>query len=166
MRKGRDQKGNIEEIEQQFERHYPAIQYHFVQFISEHIADCSREFKGDLQQVLILAVIGQVLLQAYLRAGQRIPDEGTASISASRLADVCGIPRETVRRKLKLLEQRGVILRDGDQSWSLTIDNEDAVAKSVLSGLDQRGLKRLAHLYTRITQILQDASKTGGDAGS
>ena len=110
-------KNRSDEIDGAFQDNYPAVQYVYVQFLSEHLADCSREFNGDMQQLLILAVIGQVFIADCMRAkGPPLP-EATNGISASRLADVCRIPRETVRRKLKLLEEKNWICQDGEQSW-------------------------------------------------
>ena len=57
------------EIETAFHDNYPVVQYAYVHFLSEHIADCSREFGGDLQQMLILSVIGQVFITNFMRAG-------------------------------------------------------------------------------------------------
>ena len=43
-----------------FERNYAQVQYHYVQFLTEHLADCARTFSGDLTKVLVLAVLGVV----------------------------------------------------------------------------------------------------------
>ena len=43
---------------------YRAVQYQYLQFLSEHLADCSRSFGGDFDQVVILAVLGQRFLGA------------------------------------------------------------------------------------------------------
>ena len=47
----------IEQIEAQFRAQYPTYQYYFVEFFTEHLADCSRVFGGDLQLMLVLAIV-------------------------------------------------------------------------------------------------------------
>lgn len=147
-------KNRRQSVEQSFQSNYPEVQYCFVQFISEHISDCSREFDGDLQQMCILAVIGQVFLVAYKRSNGAVPTPAPA-ISASRLADVCGIPRETVRRKLKLLEKKGWIQRgDGDHVWTLRWEDDGSRARKDLRDLDRRGQDRLVRAYVELERIV------------
>lgn len=68
--------------------------YGFVEFVSEHLADLSRGFGGDLRAMLILAVIGQVRIAAVTQQARGLPArEEESGITASRLADVIGIPR-------------------------------------------------------------------------
>ncbi len=67
--------------------------YGFVEFVSEHLADLSRGFGGDLRAMLILAVIGQVRIAAVTQQARGLPARDEESgITASRLADVTGIP--------------------------------------------------------------------------
>lgn len=47
---------------------YFVFQYNFVQFFVEHLADISRVFDTDLQSVLVLAVVGQMELEARIRS--------------------------------------------------------------------------------------------------
>lgn len=47
-----------ETVEVAFKRNYPGVQYAFVEFISEHLADVSREFGGDLQLPVLRAALG------------------------------------------------------------------------------------------------------------
>ena len=156
MPKRRRPPGRAEVIEAAFHQNYPAVNYAYIQFFSEHLADCSRMFDGDLQQMLILAVIGQTYLEAYTRAGAH-PEQSTA-INASRLADVCGIPRQTVRRKLELLEQKNWIRQDGERSWTVAVDGDVATARLALDGLTQRAMARLAKLHATLERV---ASETG-----
>lgn len=140
-------------------RNYRGYQYRFVEFFVEHLADVSQVFRGDLQQVMVLAIIGQVRLSALGAAtaagddAARIPHE-KLSISASRLADVTGIPRETVRRKLALLERRGWIVRSPPAGWRLAVDGDDVPARTALSDLDERAIERVARLFTDLETIV------------
>lgn len=131
---------------------YPAFQYRFVEFLADHLADCSRVFRGDLQQMLVLAIIGQMELHARSRGS--VAGDPKAAISASRIADVTGIPRETVRRKLRALEERNWICRQPDGSWSLRIEAGEAVARNDLQGLDSRSIARWATLLATVKSML------------
>jgi hypothetical protein len=147
-------KSRSDEIDAVFQDKYPDVQYVFVQFLSEHLADCSREFNGDMQQLLILAVIGQVFLADCMRVkGPPLPED-TNGISASRLSDVCRIPRETVRRKLKLLEEKNWICQDGEQSWTIVHENGRSKARKGLDSLDRRAMLRLARMHAALERIM------------
>ncbi len=50
---------DVEALRGVFEQHYREYQYCFVEFLTEHLADVSRAFDGDLQEMLVLAVIGR-----------------------------------------------------------------------------------------------------------
>lgn len=139
----------VAQLVEQFSKSYPTYQYAFVDFIVEHLTDLSRSFDGDFQQVMLLAILGQRRLKVMSMAER--PGCGpvpSASVSASRLADVTGIPRETVRRKLATLKDCGWIAQEPDGSWSLISDEsgEDMPARRDLAELDARGRMRVARL--------------------
>ncbi|NBC46811.1 MAG: helix-turn-helix domain-containing protein [Gammaproteobacteria bacterium] len=78
-----------------------------------------RQFDGDLDRMLVLAVIGSPTLARGRIEGMSYtdcmalerPDDEPAPINLQSIADYSGIPRETVRRKLRDLEQLGWIVR-------------------------------------------------------
>ncbi|HEY2617224.1 MAG TPA: helix-turn-helix domain-containing protein [Acetobacteraceae bacterium] len=125
------------------------FRYHLVEFVTEHLIDLSQTFAGDLQQVLVLAIIGQVHVNQVLQSGNN-HGKTTQSISASRIADITCIPRQTVRRKLETLEKRGWIEQDDQRSWHIVVREGRAAAQSDLAHLDARGIlrgNRLAAAY-------------------
>lgn len=149
-----------------FRTEYRAYQYRFVEFFVEHLSDISRSFRGDLQAMILIAVVGQMHMQA-LRTAQEtgldpasVPDE-RKSIGASRLADITGIPRETVRRKLAQLEGKGWIKRNVDGSWKLAVTGGVAAARNDLSELDNRALERVARLYCDLDAIVSNGAQNG-----
>lgn len=79
------------------------------------------------------------------------------SVNASSIAEVTGIPRETVRRKLDRLVDRGWLLRNPDSSFRLAIVQGVASAKTDLQDLDARALERVARLF-RDLEVLVSAS--------
>lgn len=127
---------------------YRLFQYHFVQFISEHLSDVSRVFNGDLQEVLVLAIIGQVYMHADEQGKENAP------ITATRIAEVTNIPRQTVRRKLQSLERRGFIHQIENGGWQLAVFEKQVVAQDGLFDLDQRGLERLIKLVRALKSHL------------
>lgn len=128
------------------------LRYSYVQFITEHLADCSRVFRGDLQEMLVLAVIGQYTMDVTLRApsSQTVRFLSTG-MSASRIADVTGIPRETVRRKLLSLQDKGWVEQARPSSWCLTFDEGRSVAGKQLADLDARGIGRAERFLSAIS---------------
>jgi hypothetical protein len=84
----------------------------------ELLVTLRRHFGGDLDRMLVLAVIGSRTLSrgriddmCYddFMEGERADEP--AAINLQSVADYSGIPRETVRRKLQDLEQSGWITR-------------------------------------------------------
>jgi hypothetical protein len=53
-----------------FSSSYLDYQYQFVEFFVDHLVDMSRVFRGDLQLMLILAILGQVKIRALQDAVQ------------------------------------------------------------------------------------------------
>lgn len=145
--------GRAGEIETRFQAHYPQVQYHFVQFLSEHLVDCLRTFGGDFDQVVILAVLGQNYLDSYFAVTAPLGGRPRSPMNATRIADVTGLPRETVRRKLGLLRDRGWIRQSATREWELIGHLDDTAARAGLKGLDQRGIARLAKLHSALEKL-------------
>jgi hypothetical protein len=144
-----------EEIAARFRADYPRFQYALIEFLAAHLADLSREFEGDLQQPLILAVLGQRFLgwrAEVERAGGADPGWRPA-MAASRIADVTGVPRETVRRKLRLLAARGWIEQGADGGWALLVRDGVSLARADLGDLDARGVNRAARLLASLRAL-------------
>jgi DNA-binding MarR family transcriptional regulator len=149
------------EVRDIFAARYREYQYRFVEFFTEHLSDVSRSFGGDLQAMLVLAVVGQVRIASLAHAGADGDQEERGAITASRLADVTGIPRETVRRKLTLLAKKGWIERTPGRSWRLVVREEEAVARQDLSDLDQRAIHRIARLFAGLEVLVVPDARQG-----
>lgn len=147
-----------------FRDKYISSQYIFVQFLVEHLTDLCRVFEADLQSVLVLAIVGQMALKTAFREGY--PEEGTTpsdfvadSINALSIAEISGIPRETVRRKLAGLAKRGWVVRGPNGSWRIAADGEASTpARRELFDLEQRSIERIARFLGQI-QGLVEASR-------
>lgn len=154
------------EVHDAFENNYLLYQYRFVEFFVEHLSDISRTFRGDLQAMMVLALVGQVQIRAVRMAidhghdPRNLPPE-RLSINASRIADVTGIPRETVRRKLEFLEGRNWIVRSEEGGYRIAIHNGQAVAKTDLAEIDMRALNRVAGLFRDLESLVPSGAATG-----
>ena len=148
----------MEFLAQRFAEEYPRYQYAFVEFLTAHLTDIAKAFNGDLQQALILAVIGQVRLRARRQAevtGDALPPPDELSITASRLADVQG-SGATVRRRLKLLEARGWIARRPDGAVHIVADTSgrEIPARRHFAEQDERSRRQVAILVTELCDLL------------
>lgn len=145
------------------EANYHEVQYHYVQFLTEHLTDCRKTLGGDFDDLMMLAVLGQ----RFLKARQE-RDAGDAEaqdriwMSALRLSDVTGVPRESVRRKLARLAARGWITHDNAKGWGLAGSLDMATAKIDLTDLDQRGLERLGKLMAALLPLLPERESPAG----
>ena len=142
---------------------YPTVQYHYVQFLAEHLTDCRKTLGGDFDDLMMLAVLGQRFLQA--RRDREAGDAGAQEriwMSALRLSDVTGVPRESVRRKLKRLAERGWVTHDSAKGWGLAGTFDVTPARVDLGDLDRRGLERLGKLMTALLPLLADREAPTG----
>jgi hypothetical protein len=148
-----------------YERHYISAQYAWVRCISDHLADCSRVFGGDLQAMTLLAIIGQVALAKLIQTGVVGPAEFddpfvAEATNASRLADVTGIPRQTVRRKLAKLQALGWVEQDENAGWRLAQGGAgQAQARLDLAGLENRSIARIGRLIADFDRLAAKDAK-------
>lgn len=124
------------------------IQYEFVQMITEHLADCWEVFDGDFAEMIVLAVLGQAQLGSLLREKKPLDMDSLRprGISASRLSDVSKIPRQTVRRKLAQMKEKGWVVEGEDACWNLAIVDGRPPALEPLDDLFNRGTMRAKRL--------------------
>jgi hypothetical protein len=146
-----------ERVEAAFSESYLDFQYCFVDFFVDHLGDLSREFGGDLQQMIVLAVVGQARIRAVREAvGQGAdPAQATRGVSASRLGDITGVPRQTVRRKLAALRARGWVVQLPDGSWSIAGDGGAGSVRDSLAAVDGRAIARVARLFADLERVVQ-----------
>jgi hypothetical protein len=89
-------------------------------FMTEHLVRVNRAFDGDLTAAIVLATIAQHNIQRYYEEVARSSAEGLDRLIASgehaphlrpcnafSVSAATGIPRETVRRKVKRLREKG-----------------------------------------------------------
>jgi hypothetical protein len=92
------------------------------------LTECRRQFDGDLDQVLIVTVIGTRTLYSNRIKGISYHDfliglrneEPMRPINTQSIADTTGMPRESVRRKVVHLIERGWVERTENGYLSIT----------------------------------------------
>jgi hypothetical protein len=91
------------------------------------VVECRRLFDGDLDEMLILSAIGERTLSPQRAAGLTYQkflngernETKTGRINTQSIADSTGIPRETVRRKVIRLIDRGWVKQNDDGSFEV-----------------------------------------------
>jgi hypothetical protein len=147
---------------QAFQSHYQVAQYHWVQFTTEWLSECSRAFGGDLQMMVILSVVGQPHLEHRLGRERRNADGPILrSINASRIADVTGIPRETVRRKLDRMAHLGWLQQNPDASWSIRIVDGHAPVRDALAAIDDASMRKVSRFVANFVPLTRRAKDPG-----
>lgn len=139
------------EIKKNFGRIWPQHVSSLVQFLIE----CRKNFDGDIDLFLVLCIIGDRTFSA-----RHVPpdldfeswnesdalDLRTEEINIQSLADYSGIPRETVRRKISSLIEKGWVTRD--ERGFITATQQ---AKEDLAPLTNSSLVYLSRMKTTLT---------------
>lgn len=153
-------KTRADQLASRYRDSFAMYQYAFIDFLLDHLTDLARTFAGDLHLPVLLAHVGQARLQAVILATKNASDLTTlppaaTGISASRLTDISGIPRETVRRKLQKLKSAGWIDQLPSGAWYLIVDPDakDSPARRDLASLDERAVNRVATLVARLEPL-------------
>jgi hypothetical protein len=108
------------------------------------LIDGRDEFEGDIDRFLVYLI---VLLDDLARASQRTRSGGVG-VSALSIAEITGIPRETVRRKVALLVARNLITREGHAHYHISAPQSTAnfVGRlSILFGTQEQHIARTDH---------------------
>jgi CRP-like cAMP-binding protein len=89
--------------------------------LTRHLVECRRVFGGDLDLFLVMTIIGERTFPAKSAPEEmsqseflhgHVGDTESAAINQQSIADYSGIPRETVRRKIEMLIEKGWVRRD------------------------------------------------------
>ena len=137
--------------EEQLRQHFGKVHALHVAALTRHLIACRKVCDGDLDLFLVLSIIGERTFTA-----RDAPDdmthadflEGTvaslqsSAINLQSIADYSGIPRETVRRKIRILQDKGWVTKD-ERNFITATDK----AKSNLNELTDSSIKYLKDIY-------------------
>lgn len=107
----------------EFALHYYRASYLFARFTVPYMRSIYQEFEGDMVLTLVLGEIAtRNVGQFFEKPGEPIPEAILNDLAEQRrllrpcnansVSDTTGIPRETVRRKVNTLIERGWIAQD------------------------------------------------------
>lgn len=131
----------VDDLRMNFGRIWPL----HVQEFTELLIDLRRHFDGDLDLMLILALIGSrtapasrldgVSYAEFAEKGAARADFGAAPINVQSVAECSGIPRETVRRKVQKLEELGWVERQENGRVAVLQQAREALAPATEASL-------------------------------
>ncbi|MGO5000087.1 DeoR family transcriptional regulator [Oceanisphaera sp. W20_SRM_FM3] len=148
---------NYQQVTTHFGHIYPA----HVEELCELLIVLRKQFFGDLDLMLILAIIGSRTLPARQSTAMTYQefmanDKDVVQVQAINIqsvAECSGIARETVRRKIQKLETLGLVVRDEQGMLSVT-----AKAATNLSDSTEASLQYLAALGDTYLAASREAS--------
>jgi hypothetical protein len=145
------------------------LSYLIGRFVTDHLVRTHRLFDGDLVAAIVLATIAQHNVQRYydevarksergldhlVEAGDHLPH--MRHCNALSVSAATGIPRETVRRKVRWLEGKGWITvgERGQLEISRTVGAQFA-------GFDESMIERFEACARQVVGILDAPVKAG-----
>ncbi|WP_363350160.1 hypothetical protein [Methylocystis echinoides] len=137
------------------EENYVKFQHELLEFLFAHLVDMRAIFEGDLDALLIFISISRYYLRderinaASEEAG---PQQHHHHLTLSRIAQITTIPRETVRRKLSLLESKGLLERGPNDGWRLVVKDGRPVIRARYESVWQRVMRRLVKLVRALKE--------------
>jgi hypothetical protein len=145
-------------MEQQIKNDFGRIWPAHVGNLTRFLASCRRSFDGDFDMFLILAVIGDCTYSqqhadpnddyAAFTAGQ-LHATPPVNINIRSIADYTGIPRETVRRKINLLVEKGWVVRGGNDYLTATRKSAED-----LQPLTEASIQYIAQMVRLFRQVM------------
>lgn len=143
--------------EDRLRRHFGRVHAQHVAALTRHLIACREICDGDLDLFLVLTIVGERTFTARDAPAdmshQDFVDGSVnqlqpAAINLQSIADYSGIPRETVRRKLHILQDKGWITKD-ERNFMTVTDK----AKANLNGLTESSLKYLVEMDTLLSRL-------------
>ena len=121
---------------------------------TRHLVECRRALGGDLDLFLVLTIIGERTFtprkapeaMSHAEFLQRsVETLEPAAINLQSIADYSGIPRETVRRKMETLLEKGWVQRDERKFVTVTDKAKDDLYSLTESAM--RYLQEMAQAF-------------------
>lgn len=129
----------FENFDEKFMASFGKIAFVTNRFIIHHMRRIMSEMDLDTESAIVWGLLGQLNVAhsiRYKKSEQRqFDDDGNVALRPEmkpvRLTDliqVTGLPRETVRRKLKILEEKGKVIQTKSRQWRILESGVDAEA--------------------------------------
>jgi CRP-like cAMP-binding protein len=147
----------------QFRKAFGLIAFAMNRHLAQYMRRASRSLDTDLESVFVWATLAHLNTLTIARPGttlDQIPETEAMlyqEIKPVRLADIAqvtGLPRETVRRKLTQLAARGKVERSEDGLWRYRPDGIDKAAYEMTREMAGNLLQTAAEVQ-RLLQLAQ-----------
>lgn len=149
-----------------FDRNFALAGFILNRFLVHHLLRMARPTNGDFESLVIWSTLALQNTAGLLGPGAKpltpLQPDGTFpdallranGLRSSDLAQITGIPRETVRRKLERLSTNGRVKRHENGRWHVV---------SAAMSLEMRDFMReTARNFCETAQLLQGAMRNGG----
>jgi phosphotransacetylase len=160
-----------------FHARFVEAQYVWTSFLLDHLIECRRRI-GDLDSMVVLTVIGLAALRQIQKVreleGEHIAlgyltaemPHKAETVNAYSIANITGIPRENVRRRLADLAEKGWIEQAPDGSWGLRKGEKGpSNAATDLAELTASTVRRIGDFVGRLATV-SAAADAGMDSGA
>ena len=105
------------------------LAFHLSEVMVPTLRELYRLFDGDITMALVLGELGQYVAEPRFHPDRQRQTSGRRHSNALSIAAASGIPRETVRRKLKKLAERGWIVENDVGGFTLNEQFDGHFAK-------------------------------------
>lgn len=131
------------------------IKHELLEFLFAELVDMRPVFTNDFDSMLVYAAISRFYLRDE-RVGLAPQDDrfGSRRMTATRIAEATKIPRETVRRKLHLLQKRGLLEKGPQDEWRVAVQDGQPVIRTEFLPVWERELNRVI----RFVRALRDCA--------
>ncbi|MEN9880131.1 MAG: hypothetical protein RIQ55_777 [Pseudomonadota bacterium] len=129
----------FDNFDEKFMAYFGKIAFTTNRFIIHHMRRMLTDMDLDAESAIVWGLLGQMNVAHYMHYSKgeirQFDDDGNVTprpeIKPVRLTDiiqVTGLPRETVRRKLKILEEKGRVMQTKNRHWMILETGVDTEA--------------------------------------
>lgn len=141
-------------IDERLDKAFVLASFTANRFLVDHMRRASHELELDLESLIILGVLAHTNISASVTPGQPLTSELPIAITPIRTSDIsviCNIPKETTRRKLEKLKDRGIISRNAEGLWLINGSGIDEKTRT----FTKETIKRLLQTAKSIEALLE-----------
>ncbi|MFZ6799633.1 DeoR family transcriptional regulator [Undibacterium sp. Di24W] len=152
----------MNQFDERFESAFGKVSFTVNRFILEHMCRITRELDMDLESVHIWGILANLNVLHLMAPGKNFDFRDTTEanhayefrpVRLSDMAQITGIPRETIRRKLNQLEESGKVERTADGLWTIKATGVDEHVKA----FTKETVIRYLRVAKEIENLLMDA---------
>ena len=152
----------MHDLESRLVKSFDLVAFAVNRHILSHMARVSRDLGMDLETAFVWGALAQFNVAHLAGPGSlpgSVPDKATVGNSpfkGARLTDltqIIGLPRETIRRKLVILQGAGKVERRSDGSWVIRHDGVDAHTREFTKETVRQFLQTANHIESILRAV-------------